>query len=162
MLNSGWIKEDHEAPLAFRGMEEKLCIFNQTQGVVARYRDPPQIMSCRDVSSGYACQSSRRLIKEARARSLGQEDLEKRFPNWFSDDSKDCPCNSAISRCTGICTWDDMSAMLQPDMLIRTSLWAFITSESESRSGGVVDKLSLRCDMMRSRGTSKFWGWLLE
>ncbi|GMN31974.1 hypothetical protein TIFTF001_048140 [Ficus carica] len=75
VLNLSRTKEDYEAPLTFRGMEEKLRIFNKTQGVVARYGDPPQIMSCRDVSSGYACQSSRRLIKEVRARSLGQEDL---------------------------------------------------------------------------------------
>ncbi|GMN73376.1 hypothetical protein TIFTF001_055334 [Ficus carica] len=72
---------------------------------------PPQIMSCRDVSSGYAYQSSRRLVKEARARSLGQEDLERRF--------------------------------LNADMLIRTSLWAFIASKSESHSGSAIDKLSL-------------------
>ncbi|GMN18613.1 hypothetical protein TIFTF001_048475 [Ficus carica] len=85
-------------------MEEKLRIFNKTQGVVARYGDPPQIMSCRDVSSRYACQSSRRLVKEARARSLGQEDLERRFLNGFLDDSKDHPCITAISRCTRICT----------------------------------------------------------
>ena len=146
MLNSGWIKEDHEAPLAFRGMEEKLRIFNKTQGVVARYGDPPQIMSCRDVSSGYACQSGRRLVKEARTRSLGQEDHERRFPNGFLDDSKDRSCITAISRCTRICTWDDASAMLQPDMFIRTSLWAFIASKSKSRSRSVVDKLSLWYD----------------
>ncbi|GMN46137.1 hypothetical protein TIFTF001_015323 [Ficus carica] len=102
-------------------MEEKLRIFNKTQGVVARYEDPPQIMSCRNVSSGYAYQSSRRLVKEARARSLSQEDLERRFRNGFLDDSKDRPS----------------------DMLIRTSLWAFIASKSESHSGSVMDKLSL-------------------
>ncbi|GMN20181.1 hypothetical protein TIFTF001_048705 [Ficus carica] len=95
---------DHEAPLTFRGMEEKLRIFNKTQGVVARYGDPPQIMSYRDASSGCACQSSRRLVKEARARSLGQEDLERRFLNGFLDDSKDRPCITTISRCTRICT----------------------------------------------------------
>ncbi|GMN73342.1 hypothetical protein TIFTF001_056081 [Ficus carica] len=99
VLNLGRTKEDHEAPLTFRGMEEKLRIFNKTQEVVARYGDPPQIMSCRDVSSGYACQLSRRLVKEARARSLGQEDLERRFLNGFLDDSKDRPCITAISRC---------------------------------------------------------------
>ena len=104
MLNLGRTKEDHEAPLTFQGMEEKLRIFNKTQGVDARYGDPPQIMSCRDISSGYACQSSRRLVKEARARSLGQEDLERRFLNGFLDDSKDRPCITAISRCTRICT----------------------------------------------------------
>ncbi|GMN71433.1 hypothetical protein TIFTF001_053400 [Ficus carica] len=69
-------------------MEEKLRIFNKTQGVVARYGDPPQIMSCRNVSSGYAYQSSRRLVKEARARSLGQEDLERRFRNGFLDEAR--------------------------------------------------------------------------
>ncbi|GMN26790.1 hypothetical protein TIFTF001_040910 [Ficus carica] len=100
-------------------MEEKLRIFNKTQGVVARYGDPPQIMSYRDASSGCACQSSRRLVKEARARSLGQEDLERRFLNGFLDDI---------------------------DMLIRTSLWAFIASKSESHSGSAMDKLSLRYD----------------
>ncbi|GMN19275.1 hypothetical protein TIFTF001_039768 [Ficus carica] len=31
---------DHETPLTFREMEEKLRIFNKTQGVVARYGDP--------------------------------------------------------------------------------------------------------------------------
>ncbi|GMN75167.1 hypothetical protein TIFTF001_056808 [Ficus carica] len=104
VLNLGRTKEDHEAPLTFRGMEEKLRIFNKTQGVVARYGDPPQIMSYRDASSGCACQSSRRLVKEARARSLGQEDLERRFLNGFLDDSKDRPCITTISRCTRICT----------------------------------------------------------
>ena len=146
VLNLGRIKEDHEAPLVFQGMEEKLRIFSKTQGVDARYGDPPQIVSCRDVSSRYACQSSRRLIKEARARSLGQEDLEKRFLNGFLEDSKDRPCITAISRGTKRCTWDDTSAMLQPDMLIRTNLWAFIASKSESHSGSVMDKLSLRYD----------------
>ncbi|GMN74025.1 hypothetical protein TIFTF001_054948, partial [Ficus carica] len=57
-----------------------------------------------NVSSGYACQSSRRLVKEARARSLGQEDLARRFLNGFLDDSKGRPCITAISRCTRICT----------------------------------------------------------
>ncbi|GMN72979.1 hypothetical protein TIFTF001_052960 [Ficus carica] len=104
VLNLGRTKEDHEAPLTFQGMEEKLRIFNKTQGVVARYGDPPQIMSCRNVSSGYAYQSSRRLVKEARARSLGQEDLERRFLNGFLDNSKGRPCITAISRCTRICT----------------------------------------------------------
>ncbi|GMN74712.1 hypothetical protein TIFTF001_055036 [Ficus carica] len=32
------------------------------------------------------------------------------------------------------------------DMLIRTSLWAFIASESESHSGSVMDKLNSRYD----------------
>ncbi|GMN35154.1 hypothetical protein TIFTF001_048426 [Ficus carica] len=58
VINLGRTKEDHETPLTFRKMEEKLRIFNKTQGVVAQYGDPPQIMSCRDVSSGYAYQSS--------------------------------------------------------------------------------------------------------
>ena len=102
--NPGWTEEDCEALLAFRGMEEELRIFDRTQGVVARYGDPPQIMSCRDASSGCACQSSQRLVKEARARSLGQEDLERRFLNGFLDDSKGRPCITAISRCTRICT----------------------------------------------------------
>ncbi|GMN59119.1 hypothetical protein TIFTF001_028223 [Ficus carica] len=52
--NPRWIEEDREASLAFRGMEEELRIFNRTQGVVARDGDPLHIMSCRDVSSGYA------------------------------------------------------------------------------------------------------------
>ncbi|GMN33959.1 hypothetical protein TIFTF001_041977 [Ficus carica] len=39
-------------------MEEELRIFDMTQGMVARYGDPLQILSCRDVSSGYACQST--------------------------------------------------------------------------------------------------------
>ena len=56
VLNPGWIEEDREASLAFRGMEKELRIFNKTQGVVARYEYPLQIMSCRDISSGYACQ----------------------------------------------------------------------------------------------------------
>ncbi|GMN30883.1 hypothetical protein TIFTF001_044521 [Ficus carica] len=98
-------------------MEEKLRIFNKTQGVVARYGDPPQIMSCRNVSSGYAYQSSRRLVKEARARSLGQEDLERRFLNGFLDDSKESP------------------------MYYRN-----IEIKSESHSGSAMDKLSLRYD----------------
>ncbi|GMN18844.1 hypothetical protein TIFTF001_048544 [Ficus carica] len=79
-------------------MVEKRRVFNKTQGVVARYGDPPQIMSCRDASSGCACQSSQRLVKEAHARSLGQEDLERRFLNGFLDDSKGRPCITAISR----------------------------------------------------------------
>ncbi|GMN24665.1 hypothetical protein TIFTF001_043803 [Ficus carica] len=54
--NPGWTEEDCEASLAFRVMEEELRIFDRTQGVVARYGDPLQILSCRDVSSGYACQ----------------------------------------------------------------------------------------------------------
>ncbi|GMN72241.1 hypothetical protein TIFTF001_051968 [Ficus carica] len=34
VLNPGWTedKEDRKALLAFRGMEEELCIFNRTQG----------------------------------------------------------------------------------------------------------------------------------
>ncbi|GMN35403.1 hypothetical protein TIFTF001_042217 [Ficus carica] len=55
VLNLDRTKEDHEAPLTFRGMVEKRRVFNKTQGVVARYGDPPQTMSCRNVSSGYAC-----------------------------------------------------------------------------------------------------------
>ncbi|GMN18758.1 hypothetical protein TIFTF001_048535 [Ficus carica] len=47
---------DREVSLAFRRMEEELRIFDRTQGMVARYGDPLQILSCRDVSSGYACQ----------------------------------------------------------------------------------------------------------
>ncbi|GMN71414.1 hypothetical protein TIFTF001_052671 [Ficus carica] len=54
--NPGWTEEDCEASLAFRGMEEELRIFDRTQGVVARYGDPLQILSYRDASSGYACQ----------------------------------------------------------------------------------------------------------
>ncbi|GMN35114.1 hypothetical protein TIFTF001_051999 [Ficus carica] len=54
--NPGWTEEDREASLAFREMEEELRIFDRTQGVVAQYGDPLQILSCRDVSSGYACQ----------------------------------------------------------------------------------------------------------
>ena len=53
MSNPGWIEEDRKASLAFRGMEEELCIFDRTQRVVARYGDPFQILCCRDVSSGY-------------------------------------------------------------------------------------------------------------
>ncbi|GMN71233.1 hypothetical protein TIFTF001_054589 [Ficus carica] len=54
--NPGWTEEDCEASLAFRGMEEELRIFDRTQGVVARYGDPLQILSGRDASSRYACQ----------------------------------------------------------------------------------------------------------
>ncbi|GMN22922.1 hypothetical protein TIFTF001_045735 [Ficus carica] len=48
--------QDRKALLAFLGMEEELCIFNRTQGEVARYGDSLQILSCRDVSSRYAYQ----------------------------------------------------------------------------------------------------------
>ncbi|GMN35482.1 hypothetical protein TIFTF001_042233, partial [Ficus carica] len=58
VLNPGWTEdeEDRKALLAFRGMEEELHIFDKTQGMVARYRDSIQILSCRDVSSRYDCQ----------------------------------------------------------------------------------------------------------
>ncbi|GMN60013.1 hypothetical protein TIFTF001_029104 [Ficus carica] len=37
-------EEDREVPSAFRGMEEEPRIFDETQGVAARYGDPLQIM----------------------------------------------------------------------------------------------------------------------
>ncbi|GMN51807.1 hypothetical protein TIFTF001_020965 [Ficus carica] len=58
VLNPGWTEdeEDRKALLAFRGMEEELCIFNKTQGEVARYGDSLQILSCRDAPTRYDCQ----------------------------------------------------------------------------------------------------------
>ncbi|GMN22774.1 hypothetical protein TIFTF001_040336 [Ficus carica] len=66
VLNLGRSKEDHEAPLTFRGMEEKLRIFNKTQAVVARYGDPPQIMSYRR-----SCTYLSRYVLRSAASSLG-------------------------------------------------------------------------------------------
>ncbi|GMN34686.1 hypothetical protein TIFTF001_048378 [Ficus carica] len=51
--NPGWTKEDRKASLAFRGMEEKLCIFDRTQEVIARYGESLQILSYRDAPSRY-------------------------------------------------------------------------------------------------------------
>ncbi|GMN32681.1 hypothetical protein TIFTF001_044709 [Ficus carica] len=95
---------DREASLAFRGMEEEL----RTQGMVARYGDPLQILSCRDISSGYACQ-----------------------PTPKRGGSCKVP-------------WHRLGALIQ------MSLWAIAANGSELRSESMVDKLSLRYDMMRS------------
>ncbi|GMN71158.1 hypothetical protein TIFTF001_055514 [Ficus carica] len=58
VLNPGWTEdeEDRKALLAFRGMEEELCIFNRTQGEVAQYGDSLHILSCRNAPSRYDCQ----------------------------------------------------------------------------------------------------------
>ncbi|GMN59524.1 hypothetical protein TIFTF001_028611 [Ficus carica] len=55
MPNPGLIEEDREASLAFWRMKPR--IFDRTQGAATWYGDPLQIMSCRGVFSGYACQS---------------------------------------------------------------------------------------------------------
>ncbi|GMN71453.1 hypothetical protein TIFTF001_055941 [Ficus carica] len=54
--NPGWTEEDRKASLAFRRLEEELCIFDRTQEVIARYEDSLQILSCRDALSRYDCQ----------------------------------------------------------------------------------------------------------
>ncbi|GMN73652.1 hypothetical protein TIFTF001_054887 [Ficus carica] len=54
--NPGWTEEDRKASLAFRRLEEELCIFDRTQEVIARYGDSLQILSCRDAPSRYDCQ----------------------------------------------------------------------------------------------------------
>ncbi|GMN67725.1 hypothetical protein TIFTF001_036781 [Ficus carica] len=46
---------DRKASLVFRGMKEELRIFDRTQGVVARYGDSLQILSCRDAPTRYDC-----------------------------------------------------------------------------------------------------------
>ncbi|GMN20696.1 hypothetical protein TIFTF001_048808 [Ficus carica] len=56
VLNPVWTEEDRKASLAFRRMEEELCIFDRTQEVIARYGDSLQILSCRDAPSRYDCQ----------------------------------------------------------------------------------------------------------
>ncbi|GMN64646.1 hypothetical protein TIFTF001_033711 [Ficus carica] len=89
-------------------MEEELRIFDRTQGVVARYGYPLQIMSCRDVSSGYVCQ----------------------------------PIPSRGGSCE--VPWHRLGT------LIRVILWAITANGSELHSESMVDKLSLRYDMMRS------------
>ncbi|GMN71392.1 hypothetical protein TIFTF001_053396 [Ficus carica] len=89
---SATVLENHEAPLAFRGMEEKLRIFNKTQGVQG---SPMYYHNIEMYQNMYM----RRYVSDVAA-----------------------------------------------DMLIRTSLWAFIASESESHSGSVRDKLNSRYD----------------
>ncbi|GMN31032.1 hypothetical protein TIFTF001_044541 [Ficus carica] len=90
-----------------------MTVWYQSRVPVIQFHSSTARATVLDVSSGYAYQSSRRLVKKARARSFGQEDLERRFRNGFLDDSKDRPCITAISRCTRICTGDDTFAMLQ-------------------------------------------------
>ncbi|GMN33881.1 hypothetical protein TIFTF001_054401 [Ficus carica] len=83
--NPGWTEEDRKASLAFRGMEEELCIFNRTQGEVARYGDETFFKFCHEETYFQDMLTSRRLVKEARARArcFGIGYLERRIPKFL-------------------------------------------------------------------------------
>ncbi|GMN19824.1 hypothetical protein TIFTF001_045239 [Ficus carica] len=87
--NPGWTEGDRKALLAFRGMAEELCIFNRTQGEVARYGDETLFKFCHEEAYLQDMLTSRRLVKKARARCLSIGYLERRIflelPMYYRD-----------------------------------------------------------------------------